>query len=90
MEYVGVKLSIPYGVAIVSANARNSLQVSPNLREVRLDLEWIMVEGVNGIATQIRSRNHMFSALVKGLIFTKAHVRSLGMGMGRCQAPNLT
>ena len=65
MEHIGVKLSIPYGVATGSASARDGLWVSPNLREVRLNLEWIMVEGVNGVATQIRSKNHMFSALVK-------------------------
>ena len=51
MEHIGVKLSIPYGVAIGSASARDGLWVSPNLREVRLNLEWIMVEGVNGVAT---------------------------------------
>ena len=51
MEYIGVKLSIPYGVATVSASARDELWVSLNLREVRLDLEWIMVEGVNEVAT---------------------------------------
>ena len=51
MEYVGVKLSIPYGVATVSASARDRLWVFPNLREVCLDLEWIMAEGVNGVTT---------------------------------------
>ena len=44
----------------------------------------------NGVATQIRSRNHKYSALIKGLIFTRSRVQRLGMGMGRCQAPNPT
>ena len=48
------------------------------------------MEGVNGVATQIGSSNHMYSALGEGLIFTKARVRSLGMNMGSCQAPNPT
>ena len=51
MEHIGVKLSIPYGVATVSASARDGLWVSLNLREARLDLEWIIAEGVNGVAT---------------------------------------
>ena len=48
------------------------------------------MEGVNGVATQIGSSNHMYSALVEELIFTKARVRRLGMKMGSCQAPNPT
>ena len=44
----------------------------------------------NGVTTQIKSRNHKCSTLVEELIFTKAHVQSLGMGMERCQAPNPT
>ena len=47
MEHIGVKLFIPY----VNASARDGLWVSLNLREVCLDLEWIMAEGVNGVAT---------------------------------------
>ena len=44
----------------------------------------------NGVTTQIRSRNHEYSAFVKELILTREHVRILGMGMGRCQASNPT
>ena len=58
--------------------------------EVCLDLGWTMVDDVNGVATQIRSRNHIYSAFVEGQIFTRAYVWSLGMGIGRCQAPNPT
>ena len=41
-----------------------------------------MAEGANRVAIEFRSKNHKCSILVEGLIFTKAHVRSLGMGMG--------
>ena len=41
-------------------------------------------KGVNGVTTEIRSRNHIYSALVEGLIFTKTCIRGLGMGMERC------
>ena len=51
-------------------------------------VDW--AEGVNGVTTQIRSNNHICSALVEGPIFTKACVQSLGMGMGRFQASNPT
>ena len=66
------------------------LLVSPNPQAVRLGLGWTMAEGVNGVATQFRSRNYKYSTLVEGLIFTTECVWSLGMGMGRCQAPNPT
>ena len=53
--------------------------------------EWTEVEKRNGVATQIRSRNHIYSAL-RGRIdlTTRAHVQSLGIGIGRYQAPKTT
>jgi len=41
-----------------------------------------MAEGVNGVATKFRSKNHKYSILVEGVTFARARVRSLGMGMG--------
>ena len=80
--------SLPNGVAIVGASACDEFWFSS--WKVCLGLGWIMAEGVNGVANQIRSRNHKCSTLVEGLIFIKACVQSLGMGMRRCQAPNPT
>ena len=59
-----------------------------SLWEVCLGLRWTGQRVKNGVATQIRFRNHKYSVLVKGLICTRALVWSLGMGMGRCQGPN--
>ena len=77
--------SLPNGVAIVGASACDKFWF-PSWG-VYLGLGWTMAEGVNGVAIQIRSRNHKCSALVEGLIFIRACVRSLGMGMRRYQVP---
>ena len=50
MEHIGIKLSIPNGVATVGASAHDMVSSSP-LWEVCLGLGWTMVEGVNGVAT---------------------------------------
>ena len=75
---------IPSGVATVGACAPTALGGSGfligSLPRPRVD----RAGGVNGFATLIWFRNHKYSTLVEGLIFTRAHVWSLGMGMGRC------
>ena len=44
-----------------------------------------MGEGVNnGVATNIRSRNHINTTPMLRTDLTRACVQSLGMGMGRC------
>ena len=58
--------------------------------EVCFSLGWTMANGVNRVATQIRNRNHKYITLMKELIFNKARVWSLGIGIGRSQAPNPT
>jgi len=50
MEHIGIKLSIPSGVATMGASAPRR-GVIPLLWEVCLSLGWTMVEGVNGFAT---------------------------------------
>ena len=45
-------------------------------------VEW--AEGVNKVATKIRFRNHKYIPIVEKLIVSRAHVWSLGMGIGRC------
>ena len=77
--------SLPNGVAIVGASACDKFWF-PSWG-VYLGLGWTMAEGVNGVAIQIRSRNHKCSALMEELIFIRACVRSLGMGMRRYQVP---
>ena len=39
---------------------------------------------INSIQTDPKSKTHKYSIFVEGLIFTRACVRSLGMGMGMC------
>ena len=91
MEHVGVKLFYsqwslhcghkrPYP----TANVTRSGFIRGSTPQPRVD----RAEGVNGIITQIRSRNHIYNAFVEELIFTRALVQSLSMGMGRCQALN--
>ena len=83
-------LQWPFGnylfqVLWAQASAMNGFLVRSTLRP-RVD----RTEGVNEVSTQIKVRNLKYSTLVEGVVFTRACVRSLGMEMGRCQAPNLT
>ena len=77
--------SLPNGVANVGASACDEFWFSS--REVCLGLGWTTAEGINEVVIQIRSRNHKCIALVERLIFIRACVRSLGMGMRRYQVP---
>jgi len=43
-----------------------------------------MKKGLNEVTTLIRFRNHNYSTLVEGLIFTRARVWNLVIGIGRC------
>ena len=45
-------------------------------------VEW--AEGINEVATKIRSRNHKYIPIVEKLIISRAHVWNLGMGIGMC------
>jgi len=41
-------------------------------------------EGINGVVSWIKSKNHIYSVLVEGLVFNRACVWSLGMRIRRC------
>ena len=43
-----------------------------------------MAKAVNGIAPSLGQGTINIAPFVEGLIFTRARVQSLGMGMGRC------
>lgn len=42
------------------------------------------MEKISNIDQEIKSRNHKYIPIVEKLIITRAHVRSLGMGITRC------
>ena len=42
------------------------------------------VEGINGVVSWIKSKNHIYSILEEGLVFNRAHVWSLGIRIERC------
>ena len=85
MEHIGIKLSIPSGVAIVGISAPQCGVILPFM-----GLGWTMTKGVMELSPSLGLGTINIALFMDGLIFTKARVWSLGIGMGRCLAPNPT